>query len=265
MPRRIIRTVLALVAAVSLAGSAPAQDGPKLPSAPKPTLKYPGNDLHGIGPIDPRTTVDQTQLPWRAIGRLQAEGASCTAALVRPAVLLTAAHCVFHPFTHQLFPAEALHFQLAYAEGKYEAEANGVRITVPDNYDPVLSIGTMGNDWALVEIDRPIGEPDSILPMRDRAPRAGDTVALGGYAKDQIERFLVDLHCRVRGLLSDRNGVPMIHHDCTATHGVSGAPLLIEDAAGWTIGGVEVVGSANSGGGASVLYEARKALENLRD
>ncbi|TAK99047.1 MAG: trypsin-like serine protease [Rhodospirillaceae bacterium] len=240
-------------------------DAPKvnLPDAPKPTAKFPGNDLTGIGPVDLRTTVDQNVMPWRAVGRLVISGASCTGALVAPALLLTAAHCVFSPQTRQLVPPSSLHFMLAYSEGRYQAEAFGTHITVPDDYDPVLGIGTMGNDWALVRLDHAIGQSDGFIPLSAHAPTAGVEVALGGYAKDHIEFLTVDLHCHVLGLILDQKGMPLIHHDCMATHGVSGAPLLMHGEAGWTIGGIEVVGTSNAGGGASALYDVITAMAKI--
>jgi len=236
---------------------------PHLPDAPKPTAKFPGNDLTGIGPIDLRTTVDQNEMPWRAVGRVVISGASCTGALVAPAILLTAAHCVFGPQTRQLIPPASLHFMLAYSDGRYQAEAYGTHITVSDEYDPVLSIGTMGNDWALVQLDHAIGQDGRFIPLGEHAPKAGDEVALGGYAKDHIEILTVDLHCHVLGLMLDHKGMPLIRHDCTATHGVSGAPLLIHGDTGWTVGGIEVVGTSNAGGGASALYDVITAMAKM--
>ncbi len=238
-------------------------EGAVLPDAPKLTRKYPGNDLTGIGAVDPRTTVDQTEMPWRAIGRLKAGGGSCTASLVAPAVIMTAAHCVFGGLRKNAINPGDLHFYLAYSSGKFEAEATGVRVITADDYDPILAIGSMGKDWALVELDKPIGLPDRILTLRKQTPQPGDDIALGGYAADNIETFLVDLHCSVLGLMSDKSGMPLVRHSCTATHGVSGAPLMVrESGGGWTVGGIEVVGSAQSGG-ASVLVEVKEALDKI--
>lgn len=261
--------VLLFVLIVGVA-SASAQDGPrlpdapklKLPDAPKATAKFPGNDLTGIGAVDPRTTVDQTAMPWRAVGRLKAGGSSCTGALVGPSLLLTAAHCVFNSQSREFFAAEELQFFLGYSEGKFVDQAKGKRVIRPDSYDPILAIGSMGNDWALVELDRPIGTPDRVLPMRTKAPTGGEMVALGGYSKDKIEFLMADLQCRVLGLMSDRSGMPLIRHNCTATHGVSGAPLLIKDGDEWFIGGIEVVASQSSGG-AAVLYDVREAMDKM--
>jgi protease YdgD len=53
-----------------------------------------------IGDEDPRIRVDADAPPWRGVGKIQATTGdlhtSCTGALVAPAVVLTAAHCVYN-------------------------------------------------------------------------------------------------------------------------------------------------------------------------
>ena len=133
-----------------------------------------------------------------------------------------------------------------------------------DDWDPLLNIRTMGNDWAIVELDKPIGAPDLFLPIRDQTPPIGQAVVLGGYSKDHIEELMADQQCHVDRLITDKEGLPLIHHDCTGTHGVSGAPLLVHDPRGWSIGGVDVVASSTSGGAATVLTMVRERVEKLR-
>jgi protease YdgD len=194
---------------------------------------------------------------------LEIGGATCTAALVAPSILLTAAHCVFNPSSHQPAAPGSLHFKLGYANGHFDAEANGTRVITNNDYDPILPIGSMGKDWALVQLDSPIGSPNRFLPLRGQAPDIGASVMLGGYSKDHVEELMADRDCHVLGLMSDHDGYPLIRHSCTATHGVSGAPLLVHDREGWSIGGIEVVAGLGAGGGASVLYEAKAQLEKM--
>jgi protease YdgD len=266
---KLVRLLCAGVLSLGFVAGAQAQpklpDAPvaKLPDAPKPTLKYPGNDLKGISANDTRKPADTSQMPWRAVGRLKAGGASCTGAIVGPALVLTAAHCVFNNQSRQFFAPGDLHFLLGYSEGKFAAEAVGTAVIKPDDYDGVLAIGSMGKDWALIKLDHEIGTPDIILPLREISPMGGTPVSLGGYAKDHIETLMADQECAITGLMSDRSGMPMLRHNCNATHGVSGAPLLVHDPGGWAIAGIEVVGSDN-GGGATVLYDVREAMQKLK-
>ena len=55
-------------------------------------------------------------MPWRAIGKLQAASENfrktCTGSLVGPALVLSAAHCLFNPRTGRFFPPGSVHFLL---------------------------------------------------------------------------------------------------------------------------------------------------------
>lgn len=233
-----------------------------LPEGPELTNKYPGNQRIEIGENDPRIAVDMEELPWRAIGRMTMGGSSCTGGLIGPSLLLTAAHCVFNARTRDYFKPGELHFKLAYSEGDFTAEARGTRLIIAETYDPILNIGTMGNDWALVELDTPIGTPDRVLPLVERTPSAGTVAALGGYAADNVEKLMADPQCYILGLMFDVNGLPLLRHNCVAMQGVSGAPFLIQQNGEWFVGGIEVVGN-QSFGGAAVLTEVYDAIAKL--
>jgi protease YdgD len=238
----------------------PAAQELKLPSASKPAAKLPGDSNAGEGTLNLRTSVNQYALPWSAVGRLMGGRISCTASLIGPSLLLTAAHCVFNPATQRPFAPQELHFMLGYSQGRYVAEAHGVRLTYAETYDPSRGTETSGDDWALVDLDRPIGTPDRVLSLRTDPLTGGDIVTLGGYAQERIEMLMVDTRCRILGLMSDRNGVALLHHDCTANHGVSGAPLLIQEGDVWVIGGIEVTGTSANDGGAATLTGVHAAL-----
>jgi protease YdgD len=241
-----------------------AEETDNLPPPPDLTKKYPGNQVIEINKEnDPRIAADLTQMPWRAIGRIKAGGSSCTGALIGPSLLMTAAHCVFNGRTRRYFKPQELHFFLAYSEGSYSADAKGTRLIIADEYDPILNIGTMGNDWALIVLDKAIGTPETILPLKQKTPERGHVAALGGYANDMIENLMADPQCNVLGLMFDRDGLPLIAHNCVATQGVSGAPLVIKEGSQWYAGGIEVVGTQGGIGGAAILHEVFRAIDEL--
>jgi hypothetical protein len=72
----------------------------------------------------------------------------------------------------------------------------------------------------------------------------------------------VSPECKVVAHTADRDGRPMLRHDCASAHGVSGAPLLVKDGAGWSIVGVHVAQRRDDAtiGIATVLDQARKRL-----
>ena len=83
--------------------------------------------LLGLGAHDPRSRLDPDKTPWRAVGKLQVPSISfyqsCTATLVAPATVLTAAHCVFNPRTQRYHLAGSLHFLIGYDGSRYAGHA----------------------------------------------------------------------------------------------------------------------------------------------
>ena len=68
-------------------------------------------------------------------------------------------------------------------------------------------------------------------------------------------RSTADLHCRITGATADARGRRMLRHDCAATHGVSGAPMLVRTATGWTIVGINVARSRSGDVGLATTLE----------
>jgi protease YdgD len=252
---RLVAAVLAL--ALSVTG-APAQETAIVPRISPPILP-------GIGAVDPRIRVDLNALPWRAIGKLQANSGNlhlaCTGTLVGPVTVLTAAHCVFNIRTQAYFPPTAVHFLIGYAGGDYAGEARGTRLVVGAAFDPKQAKATSGSDWALLTLDRRLGTPDRVLPLRETPPEIGMNAAIGGYSRDHPLVLTADVGCRVVGLAADTSGRPLLRHNCTGTEGTSGAPLLVQEGGVWQVGGVQVAGEFGVAAGFAVtLDEVRKRL-----
>ena len=97
--------------------------------------------LPGIGSHDPRIRVDPEGIPWRAIGKLQVVSmnlrAECTATLVGPSTVVTAAHGVFNRRTQRYFPPESLHFLIGYNGSRSAGHAIGMGVKIGHGYDPV--------------------------------------------------------------------------------------------------------------------------------
>ncbi|WP_372618455.1 trypsin-like serine peptidase [Falsiroseomonas sp.] len=195
--------------------------------------------LPGVGADDPRRPANLRLAPWDAVGRVQTElGGRCTGVMVAPDRVLTAAHCLIAPRTGNFVQPRSVHFLLGYDRGRWAAEARVTAFAIGEGYG--AGRGPPGADWALLTLDRRIGDPRRVLPLLRAVPPARTPVMLGGYQQDRPEVLMADTDCRVLGVQRGPEGLPVIVHDCAGTRGASGAPLLVQlpGGGGWAVAGV---------------------------
>jgi protease YdgD len=255
---------MCLAAALALSATSP-MAGPRAGEAARDDGGRALPLLPGIGAHDPRRRVDPNEGPWRAVGKLQAVSPNlrqtCTATLVASAVVLTAAHCVFNERTGRVFAPGSIHFLVGFAGGEHAGHAAGTAIKTGPGYDPQRPRQTMGGDWALISLDRPLGAAGRILPLFEGTPEIGSPVTLGGYQQDHPLLLLADAGCHVRGRVADPTGHVLLRHDCAGSRGVSGAPLLTQKDGRWFVAGIDVAAEAEAVGGLAVfLDEARRSF-----
>ena len=201
----------------------------------------------GLNPgPDPRLPVPVAHPPWHAVASIEAEGAGlCTGAMVAPAVVLTAAHCLKDAAGTALLPPARIGVTLA---GR---QARGVALRVGAGFDPARE-APWASDWALVSLNAPLGA-GRVLPLLRETPPAGSILALPGFQRDDPGTLLVDPACRYLGLRRIEGEGVMLAHDCAGTTGSSGGPLLLRGADGrFAIIGVQSKGILGRAGGFAV-------------
>jgi V8-like Glu-specific endopeptidase len=163
--------------------------------------------------------------PWKGVGRLViAERASCSGALVRDRIVLTAAHCLFDRTSRRLAAPEDVAFYAGLRNGRFAAKGVGRRIVVHPEYryeDELSERGRYGVDIAIVEMAEPVAG-NGVRPFElSTAFFKGDPVTIVSYAKGRNEYPSLERGCRTE--LRTRQDAEFA---CHVDFGASGAPVF---------------------------------------
>lgn len=185
---------------------------------------------------DDRVRVNAQQAPWRYMGRfINAEGEACTATLIGPNTLITAAHCIHTDngvTSGGVFTAEnggatanATHYLVS-------PRYNYVRFNTTDEID--------GLDWAIIRIDQPLGDRLGYAGVRNltgsglEAARAA-SLFQGGYSWDTGDTIHGNVDCHIVQVHPDNT----FAHECDTTRGDSGSAFLVRNGTGFDVIGVD--------------------------
>jgi len=178
-----------------------------------------------------RPRIEAEGHPWQAFGRVNNQGSGfCTGVLVGPAVVLTAAHCLYNRRAGSWADAGRIHFVAGYDNRGYAFHARAGRYLVAPGYDPSKterSPAEAARDWAVVTLERAaparLGYIGVARFRKGTALPPAPAFSLAGYGRDRPHALSAHQGCRLLGWDA---GFDLLLHDCQAVGGISGAPIL---------------------------------------
>lgn len=160
---------------------------------------------------------------WEAVGRLNISGKyMCTASLIAPNLVLTAAHCLYDSRTGNRIAPHKIRFEAGLDGRRFKAARTASKAVIHPQYvHRIRGEAQIGHDLAVLKLDRPISAAE-IRPftMSARANR-GDAVDVLSYSYTNANRLSREQDCHV---ISRQTRTLVM--SCLVDFGASGAPVL---------------------------------------
>lgn len=184
---------------------------------------------------------------WEAVGRLDMKGGGfCSATLIAPDLVLSAAHCVYDR-SGKLRSADRIKFNAGLRNGQAAATRLVAQVAAHPGFNPrePLTPRNLAHDLALLRLKTPIptSEIDPFVLHGERVSPGQVSVVSYGRGRESLQS-----RQRACGLLRRQDNVLLF--DCDVTFGSSGAPVFSH------LNGRGRILSVISGGG--VTYQGKK-------
>ncbi|WP_424928472.1 trypsin-like serine peptidase [Amaricoccus tamworthensis] len=215
----------------------------------------------GHADSEPRRMSAAEARNWQAVGRLNVSGTRfCTATLIAPDIVLTAAHCVFHPKTGKKVPVSEFRFVAGWRKGDYAARRRVADAqSLPGFVPGVPALDGVEHDLAVLRLRSPI--PDNrAKPLGVTLPsRRGSSMTLVSYDHHRANAPSIRDTC----LLMRVERAKAVT-DCTIIEGASGAPVLVQRDGNWLVAGVaSAMGRIFTGREVTLLATAGSRVPDL--
>ncbi len=171
--------------------------------------------------------LDASHAPWYVIGKLRVEGVqSCTATLVGPNTVITAAHCIYNRQTKRYFAPKTIHFLAGVQDKTLVAQSTAISYSVAAKHLPEGQFDEQAllTDWALIKLKEPIGCMLGSLKTGHASEYAKHSLVAAGYPMSNPSQLIAETQCQFA--LQPSKGKMLRLKDCGVEHGDSGAALI---------------------------------------
>ncbi len=212
---------------------------------------------------EPRRLDASEAAEFRSVGRIDVGGSRfCSAALISEQLVVTAAHCLFHPRSLAPIPIDDITFVAGRYGDRSVAERGAARVAIPPDYvfDGQPSFAHLRRDIALIELDAPIpAEVAPAWPVGD-TPGAEAVIEIVSYARGRSRRPSVQDGCRIDAVIGQVAAL-----DCGVNLGASGAPIFALAKTGRELWGVlSSTGTLVGGGEVTLVVRVAPELPALK-
>ena len=190
--------------------------------------------LDGIKGKDDRLTMVSAEYPWSAVGRINTEtGGHCTGVMVGPALVMTAAHCLYDKRKQWDVPVGQVHFVPGFRDGDFVAHTTAGSYFLPAAYDATVppTADMAVNDWAFIELKENIGLVTGWFGVENfdrqalaKYQRQRTPFIQAGYSRDMKTELTAHIGCEIENFLGNQK---LLVHRCDAVPGDSGSPIFI--------------------------------------